>query len=145
MKVTVSPAVISGEIFAPASKSSMQRACAAALISGGECIIRNPGNSNDDRAALGVIRTLGAGIENLADGSLRVRSAGVKPVAAFVSCGESGLGIRMFAPLVALSPNLMTIEGEGSLLSRPMDFFDQIFSGTGYNRYFKPGKAPAAG
>ena len=89
MKVTVSPAVISGELFAPASKSSMQRACAAALISGGECIIRNPGNSNDDRAALGVIRTLGAVIENLADGSLRIQSAGVKPVAALSVAGKA--------------------------------------------------------
>lgn len=142
MNVTVSPAIIKGEISAPASKSSMQRACAAALISGGECIIRNPGNSNDDRAALGVIRALGATIENLADGSLRVRSSGVKPVSSFVSCGESGLGIRMFAPLVALSPVLMTIEGEGSLLSRPMDFFDTIFPSLGITVTSNRGKLP---
>src|SRR6185312_10958700 len=61
------------------------------------------------------------------DGSLHIVSKGIRPVNDFVNCGESGLGIRMFAPLVAISADLMTIEGEGSLLSRPMNFFDEIF------------------
>lgn len=127
MQVTISPSSIHGVIPAPASKSSMQRACAAALISAGESIIKNPGSSNDDHAAIGVIRALGASVENLSDGSLHIVSKGIRPVNDFVNCGESGLGIRMFAPLVAISADLMTIEGEGSLLSRPMNFFDEIF------------------
>ncbi|HEY4154338.1 MAG TPA: 3-phosphoshikimate 1-carboxyvinyltransferase [Puia sp.] len=127
MHVTISPSSIRGTITAPASKSSMQRACAAALISGGECIIKNPGSSNDDNAAIRVIRGLGALVENRSDGSLHILSKGIRPVNDFVNCGESGLGIRMFTPLIALSDHQMTIEGEGSLLSRPMDFFDEIF------------------
>ena len=51
---------VSGNVHAPASKSSMQRACAAALVRRGESIIRNPGKSNDDKAGLNVIKTLGA-------------------------------------------------------------------------------------
>ena len=51
MKVTIQPSTVSGSVFAPASKSSMQRACAAALVRKGESIIRNPGISNDDKAA----------------------------------------------------------------------------------------------
>ncbi len=51
----------------------------------------------------GVIRGLGAAVENLSDGSLFIESKGIRPVNDFVNCGESGLGIRMFAPLVALS------------------------------------------
>ncbi len=127
MHITVSPSSVRGTIPAPASKSSMQRACAAALIAGGESIIRNPGSSNDDLAAIRVIRGLGAIVENAADGSLQITSGGIQPINDFVNCGESGLGIRMFAPLVALCNRQMTIEGEGSLLSRPMDFFDEIF------------------
>ena len=49
-----------GTIQAPASKSSMQRACAAALLNQAETTILNPGHSNDDKAALGVIQALGA-------------------------------------------------------------------------------------
>jgi 3-phosphoshikimate 1-carboxyvinyltransferase len=58
--VTIQPFSISGNVYASASKSSMQRACAAALLNEGETIINNPGNSNDDLAALDVIQKLGA-------------------------------------------------------------------------------------
>ncbi|HVY76108.1 MAG TPA: 3-phosphoshikimate 1-carboxyvinyltransferase [Puia sp.] len=142
MHVTVSPSHIEGTIFAPASKSSMQRACAAALACRGESIVRNPGISNDDNAAIGVIRTLGAKVENRGDGALHISSSGVRPVNRFVNCGESGLGIRMFAPLVALSEDEMTIEGEGSLLSRPMHFFDEIFPQLGVKVQSNQGRLP---
>ena len=42
-----------------------------------------------------------------------------------INCGESGLSIRMFTPIVALSDKEITING-GSLVTRPMDFFDEI-------------------
>jgi 5-enolpyruvylshikimate-3-phosphate synthase len=77
MLVTIQPSALTGEILAPASKSSMQRACAAALLRAGETIIHHPGYSNDDKAALGVIRDLGAEVSAQADGSLRVVSKGV--------------------------------------------------------------------
>lgn len=126
MQTIIQPSAIKGTIQAPASKSSMQRACAAALLTRGETIINNPGHSNDDKAALSVIKGLGAQVELLQDGSLQVKSAGVNPDCGAVNCGESGLGIRMFAPIVALSKKRITINGEGSLLNRPMDFFDEV-------------------
>ena len=142
MNVIISPSSIHGSLSAPASKSSLQRACAAALISAGESIIRNPGSSNDDHAAIRVIRALGATVENFPDGSLHISSSGIKPVNDFVNCGESGLGIRMFAPLAALSTHRITIEGEGSLLSRPMDFFDRVFPLLGIDLRSNLGKLP---
>lgn len=140
--ITIKPSTLSGTITAPASKSSMQRACAAALVKKGESIIHNPGISNDDKAAIGVIKALGAQVINLEDGSLKVVSEGIKPVANTVNCGESGLGIRMFAPLVALSERSITIEGEGSLLSRPMDFFDEVLPQLGVQVTSNEGKLP---
>jgi 3-phosphoshikimate 1-carboxyvinyltransferase len=112
------------------------------LVSQTKTHILNPGSSNDDLSALRVIRGLGAVIENLPDGSLLIQSKGVMPVNDFVNCGESGLGIRMFAPLVALSSDTMTIEGEGSLLGRPMDFFDEIFPKLGVEVQSNMGKLP---
>lgn len=126
MIVKVQPSKISGYVHAPASKSSMQRACAAALVRKGESIIRNPGKSNDDIAGLNVIQTLGAEIYDLEDGSLKIISDGVDPISSSVNNGEAGLGIRMFTPIVALSKKEMLINGEGSLLTRPMDFFDDV-------------------
>ena len=65
MIVKIQPGKISGNILAPTSKSSMQRACAAALLNEGKTIIGNPGRSNDDLAALGVIDNLGAKVLQL--------------------------------------------------------------------------------
>lgn len=142
MIATIQPSAITGSIQAPTSKSSMQRACAAALLTNGVTIIKNPGNSNDDRAALGVIRGLGAYVEQLPDGSLKITSKGVNPDAGEVNCGESGLGIRMFTPLVALSNKTITINGEGSLLTRPMDFFDTVLPQLGVEIVSNGGKLP---
>ena len=63
MKVSVYPSQITGLIQAPASKSCMQRACAAALVREGKTIIHNFGISNDDNAALDIIKKLGATFE----------------------------------------------------------------------------------
>ena len=133
MVAIVHPSKLSGSQIAPASKSSMQRACAAALIHIGKTIIHNPGHSNDDLAALDVIQKLGATvvIEKPASGKLHtspieVNSNGVKPIGPLMNCGESGLGIRMFTPIAALSNELISIEGKGSLVKRPMHFFDEI-------------------
>jgi 3-phosphoshikimate 1-carboxyvinyltransferase len=126
MLTTISPSLLKGEIQAPASKSSMQRACAAALLNKAETTIYNPGHSNDDKAALGVIQALGAELTQGAD-FIKIVSRGVQPDKAAVNCGESGLGIRMFAPIIALSEKAIAVNGEGSLLTRPMDFFDEIF------------------
>ena len=142
MQVTIQPSILHGTIVAPASKSSMQRACAAALVRKGHTIIHNPGISNDDLAALQVITALGAEVETLADGSLHINSNGIHPISAEVNHGESGLGIRMFAPLVALHNNEMTINGEGSLRSRPMDFFDTVFPQLGIQVQSNQGRLP---
>ena len=66
MRATVYPNTLRGEQVAPASKSSMQRACAAALLHAGTTRIFNPGHSNDDLAAIDVIKKLGA-IVNIED------------------------------------------------------------------------------
>lgn len=142
MQAIIQPSTISGTITAAASKSSMQRACAAALVRMGESVIHNPGISNDDVAALKVIEALGATVTHLSDGSIKITSNGVNAAGNQVHNGESGLGIRMFAPIVALNAKEMTITGEGSLLTRPMDFFDEIFPQLGIQISSNNGKLP---
>jgi 3-phosphoshikimate 1-carboxyvinyltransferase len=141
MKLTVHPGNISGTIEAPASKSSMQRALAAALIRTGDTIIQNPGISNDDMAALENIQKLGAKVD-WENGTLKIRSEGVNPIHDIINCGESGLGIRMFTPLTALSDRKLTVTGTGSLTTRPMNFFDEIFPRLGISIKSTGGKLP---
>ncbi len=130
MIVKITPSNINGNIAAPASKSSMQRACAAALLHKGTTHIHNAGISNDDKAAISIIKQLGAETV-FKDGTLSIYSAGFNANTDLndttIYCGESGLSIRMFTPIAALSAANIGIEGEGSLQKRPMDFFDEIF------------------
>ncbi len=142
MNVKVFPSVLKGSIHSNASKSAMQRACAAALISGGNTIIHNPGISNDDRAAMDIIQKLGAFISYDDQGNLIIESRGVNPANNTIDCGESGLSIRMFTPLAALCSKEITITGGGSLSSRPMDFFDEIMPRLGVTVTSNKGKLP---
>ena len=145
MIVTIKPSVISGNIVAPASKSSMQRACALALLSDSETTLLNPGKSNDDLAALEIIEKLGAVILKKEDGSLQIKDSKVPPSGGgggILNCGESGLGIRMFTPIAALSASAITITGTGSLLKRPMHFFDEILPQLGISIESNKGHLP---
>ena len=141
MNLTIYPSTLQGTIEAAASKSSMQRALAAALLRTGKTIIHNPGNSNDDLAALDTIQKLGA-VTSWQDGDLVVSSSGIHPREKVINCGESGLGIRMFTPIAALSNDELTVTGTGSLMTRPMDFFDDIFPKLGIQIKSEGGRLP---
>lgn len=148
MKVTIHPSSLSGAINAPASKSSMQRACAAALLSTQTCYIKNPGHSNDDKAALDIIKKLGAIVTEVDAETLAIKSEFLSQADNVTSkedeihCGESGLSIRMFTPIAALCKNKITITGEGSLTRRPLHFFDEVFPQLGVVIQSNNGKLP---
>ena len=127
MLVKVSPSALNGKINAPASKSMMQRACALALLNNGVTILRNPGYSNDDKTAIEIIKNIGAKVlEN--ENSISIISDGkINPVQ-IINCGESGLSLRMFAPIIALSDSEITLIGEGTLLNRPLHLLNNVFS-----------------
>jgi 3-phosphoshikimate 1-carboxyvinyltransferase len=143
MQVTISPGAISGTVTANPSKSAMQRAVAAALLSNGTSIIRNPGLSNDCLAALDVAGKLGAVIKRNED-HIEITSKGIYPAAENneINCGESGLGIRMFTPIAALSDQAITINGHGSLTTRPMDFFEEVLPQLDVKCATREGKLP---
>ena len=131
MKVTVHPSKLKGNVKAPTSKSAMQRACAASLLAQKPCTLYNIGKSNDDIAALGIIKKLGATIEYKDYNTLLIDSSKVdfnslNDSNVEINCGESGLSIRMFTPIAALFNNEILINGDGSLTTRPMNFFDEI-------------------
>ena len=125
MQVTVSPSKIFGEVIAPASKSAMQRACAAALIKKGKTILNNPGVSDDDNAALDIIQQLGATVTKKAD-EIVIEGNGILPVSNEINCGESGLSSRMFTSIAAVSNSSITVTGSGSLRKRPFSFFEEV-------------------
>lgn len=129
MTITIIPSVIKGTITAPASKSAMQRACAAALLKGGATVIRNYGRSDDDKAALQIISDLGVTVNYTDQDTLELFSVPLNALKAEhgnIHCGESGLSVRMFTPIAALLNQEITVSGAGSLLDRPMDFWHEV-------------------
>ncbi len=130
MQVKILPGIVVGAVTAPASKSAMQRVCALALLHPGVTQVANPGTSNDDKAALSIIKSLGALVEESEEG---ISITGITAAGSFnfgqertIDCGESGLSIRMFTPIAALFSHPVHIVGSGSLLTRPMSFFDEV-------------------
>jgi 3-phosphoshikimate 1-carboxyvinyltransferase len=130
--ITIYPSFLAGDVKAPASKSMVQRALAAALLNDGVCTINNYSPCDDALAAIGIVETLGARVE-INEARLTVTGKGARKTKLPVSldCGESGLSSRLFAPLSMLFCEDVVLAGKGSLLKRPFaplmrDVFSQI-------------------
>ena len=95
MQALVRPSKLSGTITAPASKSAMQRACAAALLKGGKTVLHNPGVSDDDKAALDIIQQLGAKVEQQGD-DIVIASNGVHAVSNEINWRERVVGKNVY-------------------------------------------------
>lgn len=119
MDKSVSAGSIRGTIAPPSSKSYAQRAIALALLAEGRSILRNIEFCKDTRSALKCIEALGAKVEYIDDSTIAIEG-GLNPQSSTLHVGESGLATRLFTPIASLNPTPITIEGEGTLLYRPM-------------------------
>jgi 3-phosphoshikimate 1-carboxyvinyltransferase len=116
-----------GTLTIPASKSYAQRALACALLSDKRTLIHGLGDSDDERAALGLLeqsvcqpKFVQGVLEVPAGNKLDFKSAQL-------SFGESGLSSRMFTPILSNGEQELILNGKGSLTSRPMRLFDEVF------------------
>ena len=119
MDTSVPRGRLSGVATPPCSKSYAQRALAAALLADGETVLRNLDFCDDTLSAIRVIETLGAEVERLDERTVKVRG-GLAPKSDTLNVGESGLATRMFTPIASLCNTPITVQGEGTLLYRPM-------------------------
>lgn len=120
MDKSISLGSVKGVITPPSSKSYAQRAIALSLLAEGRTILRNIEFCKDTRSALKCIEALGARVEMLDDSTLAIEG-GLNPVSNTLYVGESGLATRLFTPVASLNRTPITIEGEGTLLYRPME------------------------
>ena len=118
----IKPSRIHGRVAAPPSKSAMIRAVAAASLAGGITEIRNPAFCDDALAALGVSVALGAKVA-CNERAVKIKGQG-RPVKSILDCGESGLSLRLFAPVAALGEKEMTLSAQGSLKARPVGMIE---------------------
>lgn len=120
MNKVIFPSNIQGQVRAPASKSFMQRAIALAVLADEETIIENPSRCDDTLAGLNIAASFGCKVYDNDSFISIIPNKSVKP--SQLLCGESGLAIRLFAPIVGLFSHEVVLKAEGSLLRRPADF-----------------------
>lgn len=126
MEKCIQPGLLSGRIQIPASKSDSQRAILCAALASGKSYLYGIGNSDDEKAMLDSVRALGAKV-NFSSPSV-AEISGVTEISGFLnlSVGESGLGLRLLTCVSAGFDQKVLLNGTGSLLKRPMDFFDEV-------------------
>ena len=117
---------VQGSINTPASKSHTQRALACALLNPSTTLLKGIGRSDDENALLNVLKTLGAQVDLMGENAKITGIDFSELRAREIFIGESGLASRMLTPIMALGNETITISGHGSILQRPMDFFEAV-------------------
>ena len=132
MNITITPTKLRGTITPPPSKSQAHRLLiAAALTDRGVSTIRGLSDSQDIAATRRCLAALGARIDDLEPGTVRIRGLGSGIVEAgpapILDCGESGSTLRFLIPVALLYNGKATFTGHGRLMERPLKPYAEVF------------------
>lgn len=105
MKVTITPALLSGKMIIPPSKSYSHRALICAALGGGQAL--NLGDSADIRATRACME------------ALKTKSA--------MDANESGSTLRFLIPIALAKNGRVEIKGSQRLMERPLEDYFKIF------------------
>lgn len=135
MDLTIYPSKLAGEVTPPSSKSQAHRALIAAALGGGISTISNLADSQDIQATRRCLSALGALVEDLGPGTLRVHGLGnsIPQAGPFptLDCGESGSTLRFLIPVALLVQGQAAFIGRGRLMERPLAPYEDLFRGKG--------------
>lgn len=128
MRVEIRPAKARGTVAAPPSKSMAHRLLICAGLAEGESVIRNLAFSEDVKATIACLRSLGAEIWLDSDTANVIGTDVTKPLGttAVLPCNECGSTLRFFTPLCMLSGEERVLSGSQRLMSRPMSVYEDI-------------------
>ena len=127
MKVKIQPIEkVFGELIIPPSKSHSQRVLACSLLSRNTTTISNLGASNDELAALEIVKSSSKKVVEK-EGVIRISGSEKFNISSQkIDFHESGLSSRMFTPVLATSSQQLELNGSGSLVTRPMGIFGEL-------------------
>src|SRR3954451_5635514 len=115
-----SAAALEGHFAVPGDKSISHRALLIGAVSDGETTIRGFGRSADTESTLAAVRALGAEVDDADE--LLVRGVGLRGLrSATIDCGNAGTLARLVTGLLAYQDGEVTLTGDESLSSRPME------------------------
>ena len=129
MKVKVTPSKVHGNVKIPASKSMAHRALICASLSDGTSIVSNVTNSKDIEATVGCMKALGAKIKQIDETTYEVTGTNLFEQEGNITCNanESGSTLRFLIPLATCTNAKVKFLGQGRLLQRPMDVYENEF------------------
>ncbi len=127
MKVTITPSIANGCVFAPPSKSMAHRMLMGAGLAKGTSVVENIDLSEDIKATLGILETLGAQYK-IEEHKVIMRGIGGKchHTDERLNSNESGSTLRFFIPLVLASGGKFEFFGAKRLFERPLGIYEEI-------------------
>lgn len=111
---------LTGRIDVPGDKSISHRTLMLAALAKGKSEISGLNSGQDVKQTESIISALGAEVENK-NGTCLVEGGKLKTPSQVLDVGNSGTGIRLLTGLLAGIPIQVTIDGDSSIQSRPMD------------------------
>ena len=130
MSVLITKGSQSGFINVPASKSVLHRLLMCASVSDNELTLLGCSLSDDINATLSIIKHwCSVSVDNR---TIRIKGhGGVKPSLLPLNAHESGTTLRLLIPLLATLEKPVKIKGQGRLLERPLNVYEEIFNKQG--------------
>ncbi|MBQ3264405.1 MAG: 3-phosphoshikimate 1-carboxyvinyltransferase [Ruminococcus sp.] len=128
MRVEIRPSKAKGAVDAPPSKSMAHRLLICAGLAEGRSTVRNLALSEDIKATIACLRSLGADIR-LKGNTAHVKGTDVtKPTGsiAVLPCSESGSTLRFFIPICMLNGEERVLTGSQYLLKRPLNLYETV-------------------
>lgn len=131
-KAVISPSPLKGSIAVPPSKSAMHRALICAALSKSTIEIKPKWNSEDIKATVGALNSLGANITETDDGYI---VEGIRNVIknGIIDCRESGSTLRFLIPVAAALGADTEFFGHGRLPERSIGEYSKLFPQKGVN------------
>ena len=115
-------AAVVGHVAVPGDKSISHRAVLLGAIGEGVTRVSGFGRSGDTEATVGAVRALGVEVEDVAHDELVVHGVGLRGLGAGeVDCANSGTLMRLLAGIAAGQEGELTLTGDASLSTRPME------------------------
>lgn len=128
MKIEIKPSTLCGEIFAPPSKSIAHRFLICGALSRGECRINGVSESEDMKATIGCLSSLGANVQREGD-TVTIFCELNPPKEATLDCIESGSTLRFMIPVaLASGAEKITFKGSERLIARGVEVYEEVFA-----------------
>lgn len=131
MKIEIKPSTLCGAIISPPSKSIAHRFLICGALSRGECRINGVSESEDMKATIGCLSSLGANVQR--EGDTVTIFCGLNPKKEVtLDCIESGSTLRFMIPVaLASGAEKITFKGSERLIARGVEVYQEVFADKG--------------